>query len=351
MKLLFHIGLNKAGSTYLQDFFSFNAQRLSAAGILYPGAQLSSGLGGAQSGNATQFALDLGAGDVEKAKKFLFGAVEAARAQTKSSLLLSSESMYHRLIKKTALDAFKTICREAGIGDIHFLIIFRDPVSHAISAFNHRAGAIDLEPFEKWLRGGYEFYEELGLFLSNLAQEKDFRICAVPYSTTGLADAAQEFLRVAGLEKPSKTISNISINCTEAELVRLIAKKEKDIAARARLSLKEISNRDKAPDAYLRSRMQERARACADEHRPDLSRLTAMIGHDAFLPAPHSESSARLFDESGDPYFVLSGAQVFALLDAVASHYERPNIFRRLARRLPAPVKRFIKSLTGTGAG
>lgn len=36
MKLLFHAGLNKAGSTYLQNIFSLNSKILLEKGIFYP---------------------------------------------------------------------------------------------------------------------------------------------------------------------------------------------------------------------------------------------------------------------------------------------------------------------------
>ena len=90
---------------------------LSNAGVFYPNPEISSGIGGAQSGNTAWFAHYLSSGETEKAKRFLRNVVEQAISNNMTSILLSNESMYHSLIKKSVINEFKLICEEVGIGD------------------------------------------------------------------------------------------------------------------------------------------------------------------------------------------------------------------------------------------
>lgn len=352
MKLLFHIGLNKAGSTYLQDYFSFNSQMLSNAAVFYPTPMISSGIGGGQSGNAAQFALSLRSGETEKAKRFLRNVVEQAISNNMTSILLSTEFMYHILIKKSVINEFKLICDEVGIDDIHLLVIFRDPISHSISAYNHRVGILSLPSFKEWLGEGYEFYKEIRLFLNNLVQEKNFRIFAAPYSTTDLADTAKEFLQIASLEKPTKSFANVSLNCVEAEIVRLLSKADRGIAVRARSSLKEIDRQNKAPDLYLRKQMEEYAFSYTKLYKPEISELMALIGSNNLLQISNSENEMQLFDDLGAPYFVLSKEQILTLMNVASWENEMAYIFRLIlykiiaaSRWLPVPVKQSIKHI------
>lgn len=220
LNLMIHGGLNKAGSTYLQDVFSTNAALFLERGIHYPNPIITSGPADAQSGNAVDLGDAFEAGDTTSFAHVLQQFVAEARDLGCQRLLLSNESIYHQIVRPGRLEQFATNVRACGISAIQMLVVFRDPSAHAISAFCHRAGVIQLAPFDEWLVDGWEFPSELELFLRNTAPTDlvELRLASLPFDD--LIDVATTWIDVGPLAKPSFGSSNVSINCAEAEFVR-----------------------------------------------------------------------------------------------------------------------------------
>ena len=344
MKLLFHIGLNKAGSTYLQDVFSFNHQALFHAGILYPNPPThTTSIGDAQSGNAAQFAVNIGNGEKEKARVFLEDVKKNAILKNLDTILLSTEFMYHILLKKDRADEFKELCDEIGFSQISLLVIFRDPVSHSISAYNHRVGGSQLPGFEIWLKQGYEFYNELSVFLESLSKDKRFKLFLEGYSKTGLFSVAERFLKIENLKKPNKSLANVSINCVESEIVRIIHSKDTILAKFIREKFKELPKEKKKSDSYMKNILEALAISHGDKFKQELQELSDLIGSDKCYETSRNISIPF---EKTDPYFILSREQLLILL-------ERPTLLENyqaksrafIVKYLPKKVKVFVRSL------
>ncbi len=282
MRLMFHIGLNKAGSTYLQDILGLNVAELEAESLYYPFPRVSSGRGGAQSGNATEFPVLLDSKDFGRISILLQEHREAAESASCTSVVLSNESVYHRLVKAGALDDFLAATR--GLYDsVDLLIIFRDPGAHAVSAFCHRAGLVPLPDFDTWVRSDWELPAELRLFLANFlpltesTQEPKVRLTLGTIPGDNLADLTKQWLGLREFKTPQFAKSNVSVNCAEAELLRLVAASIPAKAPRLREALRALDPSLKAGDAEVRRRWRASTAEVLRENSRDFLALEELL--------------------------------------------------------------------------
>jgi len=334
MQLFFHIGLNKAGSTFLQNLFSYNKENLVKKGIYYSGSAVSKGIGGAQDGNAADLTAAIRDNDIGFAHHFLKNMVRKAKKNRVESILLSNESMYHQLVDPGKSKLLKKACDNSGINAINLLVVFRDPVSHSISAYTHRSGLYDMPSFHEWIENGfhykdkdykkdidgYEFWQELPMFLDHLSCDKSYNL-HVGTCSEDLKLLAENFLGTTGLKKYKSELSNVSVNCVEAELLRLLSKNDKRYTRRLRGLFKELPKPEKAADSYLKNLYQGEAFDKVLNFSNELDRLSNLLKNDNLYE--EVEPQKRCFDEKfdlfskrGNPYFLLSLSQINAIIDA-----------------------------------
>lgn len=171
MHLILHCGLNKAGSTFIQDLLSYNKQILLDNNIKYPsdGDQLA-GFSKGQSGNAAKLTLYISKFNKAQATKELKRFSSDVKHRT---LLLSNESMYHRIIHSKQRELLKEICKELGFIKATLILVFRNIYTHAVSAYTHRVDIPGVPSLGEWVLGqkeknanfkpgvdGYEFWDE-----------------------------------------------------------------------------------------------------------------------------------------------------------------------------------------------
>lgn len=331
MKLYFHIGLNKAGSSYVQELLSFNETRLLKEGVFYPDPKVVAGVGAATDGNALPLTLSVRSRKEQEAVEFLSGFVERAREKGCHSLLLSNESMYHSLVLPHNIELFRRVCRRAGIEDVKLLIIFRDPVQHAISAYNHRAGFHDMPDFPDWVRNGfdydgpdyvrcvtgYEFWKEVVLFEENLHKQDHFELCTASQSKP-LKPEVERFVGVA-LNDMDKKVSNPSVTCAEGRVLALLRNVDPDAARKLRNRLKDLARDQKAPDGYLREAYEEEAFAQSERIGDTLLSLRRLLGDEAFWSKPNGHD-LTLADGTGRPYLLLSEEQLSEIVMFLISY-------------------------------
>jgi len=362
MELLFHAGLNKAGSSYAQELVSYNYKKLLLSGIYYPNPKLSNSIAGSYAGNAPAFTRAIRTGQLKNASEFLRKHITAARSKNCSRLLLSNESLYHELVDQEKLASFTAVCAGAGITNTKILLIFRDPVSHAISAYNHRAGFHEVPPFIQWVRNGlsyegatyrkgrtgYEFWEEISQFHDNSDAFANLGAEFAAYSSD-ISNIIEKFCGLS-LEKPPLNETNVSPNCVEAELLRFLIDKHPGYARKLRMRLKGLSKKQKAPDNYIRYRNQVAVYECCAEVESPIANIRQLLADDQFVHPP-VESPTELFDKRGEPYFLLSKAQLEQVISLFDENPAEDNLLtralKRTAKKLPSSIKSRIKALLG----
>ncbi len=362
MELLIHAGLNKAGSSYAQELLSYNYKKLLSSGIYYPSPNFANSVAGSTAGNALALTMAIRAAELNYATDFLRSHASAAKNMNCSRLLLSNESLYHDLVDNVKLANFSSVCTDSGITNTKILLIFRDPISHAISAYNHRAGVLQVPPFVQWVRNGlscegatyekgvtgYEFWDEISRFHNNVKSFVNLGAEFAAYSSD-ISSIIETFCGIS-LEKPPLTKTNVSPNCVEAELLRIIRDSHPDHVAKIRMRLKELSMRQKAPDNYIRYQNQVAVyESCAEVETP-LATIRELLG-DELIGSRPVESPTYLFDKSGEPYLLLSRAQLELVISIFGPQPQGQNFFARakvrIAKALPSSMKSRIKVLWG----
>lgn len=160
MKLLFHIGLNKSGSSFLQGLFDYNRALLYDNNISYPYSYSRQ-----YSTNGTDIAFALK--DLDRQRLINVLRKYSQNADGKD-ILISSEFIYHQVIKEKQRGLLFVCIEECGLAfsKPSLITVFRNVFSHSVSAFCHRAGVHPLPQVDEWLKSkgthshlNYNYYE------------------------------------------------------------------------------------------------------------------------------------------------------------------------------------------------
>lgn len=158
MKLYLHCGYHKTGSSFLQTLFARNRDQLRDNGIRFPVASREYDMaeGNISPGNGPELAKALKDNDEQESSGLMASYVSEADRFGCSGILISSENFFHSFEKQTAVKLLADVAEKNGIDRIHALLYFRDPVSHALSTYKHRAKNGKIQDLSNWLETEYE---------------------------------------------------------------------------------------------------------------------------------------------------------------------------------------------------
>jgi hypothetical protein len=235
-----HCGLNKAGSTALQAaleaHFAPGRHRL----YVYPPPF-------APGGNAIGIAHWLARLDRRQVNKCLTRL--ASHCKRGARLLLSTESLYHQLVREAQHEMFLKCIADVGLDDLTLTIVYRNVYEHSVSAYCHRAGAHDLPPFARWIGGvpasdgslglhGYEFWIEAKGFIDLLAPSR-LSVITIPYSPN-VVTAVSDAWRIQMKPSSDQQRANVTVPPHDAEFLKLIRHIDHSLALRTRDELKKL---------------------------------------------------------------------------------------------------------------
>ena len=163
--LYIHCGIHKTGSSFLQTMFVRNRDLLGSRGIHYPKSEKEFEMlnGEITPGNGIHLAKALI--QKEKVVELLIHDLAELRRMGLHSLLYSSETLFHAFAQNGAVSDFCSAAEDAGFDKIKALVYFRDPVSHILSTYKHRAKNGDHPDFKAWLHSNYETFDLIKAFL------------------------------------------------------------------------------------------------------------------------------------------------------------------------------------------
>lgn len=333
--VIFHGGLNKAGSSYLQKLFSRNFLESISSQVCYPGPSYSSG-------NAGSFSQAVRQLDKRLAMKNLHRLLsQASEGQT---VLLSTEYAYHQFVKTCQRDLFYQCFAEFGIEHPTFVFSFRNVFNHAVSAYYHRCGLHAMPSFENWISGysiknvfqrgvsSYEFWEELDLFLS-ASEDKRFALEYMPYSKKMKAWWSA-FLGVH-LDEPISRNVNVSVTPSEAELLRQLRCSDETKALETRRALKEMNPEKKATDNDLLSNHFSLVGEQVAKYHHLIQRAEELIGFG--ISSPPEKLSERV-----DGTVKLSDQQLSLIIDVIT---RKKSMKQSLRERVPFRVRPVVQKV------
>ncbi len=161
MELFIHIGTNKTGSSYLQTLSARNQSYLIENKIYFPiyerGEEMLAGK--ITAGNAKELAESLLEYKASRVKKYLQKALNGAKKYGCTKVFLSNERIVNSLVLKDRSELLFKIATQVGFKSVNCLLFLRDPVSHAISLYRHKAKSGKILDFKVWLEKNYETLE------------------------------------------------------------------------------------------------------------------------------------------------------------------------------------------------
>ena len=207
-RLYLHIGMNKTGSSFIQSLLAVNADRLAARGLIYP-----------DSGNSARAR----AGDVTTGNLDAFtAALNAGTLWSDPPSLYSSELIFERLIAEPFQQHLVGVARADGA--LRILLLVRDPVAHAASAFQQnlkglgQVGDVNITFFDN----NYKRISRLRSIIDALSAQPGIELVLRNYSVVkrDLAKVVAEWLEIPPdfLIPPPKAVVNRSLDPSELRL-------------------------------------------------------------------------------------------------------------------------------------
>lgn len=259
-RLIIHGGLNKAGSSYIQE----NLNRLartpkSISDFDYPPPW-------AGSGNLGDFVLAIRSMDHRLAIN-LFAEI-ISHTDPKKPVLLSSEFFYHQWVKEDTRALMTSVFQEFGYHAVDVIFIFRNIFEHAISAYTHRCGMHPLPSFKDWIAGRvsetpppnesgvrcYEFWREAELFC-NAVTDNYYNVSTLQFNDLNLFP---ELIAATGMSTtyvpPNAEKINVSPTVSEAEICKYLKQTSPDLVTFIRDTFKHLDRSKKSRDQALKAK-------------------------------------------------------------------------------------------------
>ena len=277
--LYIHAGLNKCGSSFLQNLLFANRSLLRERGFSYekhePGR-----------GNATSVAQALRTSQSRKLRALFADFHSQASRHGVDNVVLSSELLYHLLVRDGNCNKLADAARESGFNNIEVIIFFRDPVSHAISCYCHRSGTRSLQEFGAWISTDYEFPREIRLFLDMRQELHGVNLTATPYLHKGLGARLSKWLRIPDLPQSIESRDNYSVTPSEAVLLNWLFENSPHRSRRLRSKLKSLDVSSKSADSGLLSHWRSVAEHFLAGMKDDLIELQSILDTPSGWPQP-----------------------------------------------------------------
>jgi|26BtaG_2_1085354.scaffolds.fasta_scaffold00002_236 hypothetical protein len=257
MKIYLHIGYHKTGSSFLQMMLSRNRNLLLENRIYYPMAKRDKDAkeGKISPGNGVQLALAISNQSNNEFFQILLGWIEEARKNSCSTLLISSEGLFHSLANNEYSKLFKELKKKTEISEIRGLIFIRDPMDHILSLYKHRGKRGAIENFTDWVENDYEtLYLTEKFIVKTKSDEIIWTYRKYKNDSKFMAECLfLNWLEIETPEIPEKDKVNTSLTLSEILVLRELNKvTDKEAVLYLQLEFSKMNVEDKAPDGYLK---------------------------------------------------------------------------------------------------
>lgn len=156
-KLFLHIGMNKTGSSFLQSSLVHNREVLRKQGFYLPESIWDDDMrkGIITPGNGNKLAKLLADNDERRLIKYINDLFTKSEKQGLSNVILSNETLI-RILSYVENRKLLIKCCEKFQVDVKCCCFLREPHSHALSLFKHRAKSGMFSSYKEWLNEDYE---------------------------------------------------------------------------------------------------------------------------------------------------------------------------------------------------
>jgi len=350
MKLFLHCGYHKTGSSFLQTLFSRNRDYLQKNGYHFPVASREYDMqsGNVSPGNGPELAAALKHNNSRESSELIAGYVADAQKKGCGAVLLSSENFFHAFEKQHALECLTKVCKENHITEILALLYLRDPVSHALSTYKHRAKKGRIPDFTEWLRNEYETTRLTERFMEYKDQFPVEWTCR-KYRSDSLHMAKSAFADWLALETPEIPEDdrvNTSLTLSELMTIQTLNENRPGLIPFVQQAFAEIPAGKKGNDVELSRWFNSIAYSVLSDHSGLITKVNDMLPDDEplTLQPVEAETGSSVHNE-----IVLSKTQVKAFTEALEAGVKSEQVIhksRALLSKVLDRINRKMKTFT-----
>lgn len=342
MKTLYlHCGIHKTGSSFLQMMFARNRNLLKSHGIHYPKSEREFQMlqGEISPGNGVHLARELSKSESD-ISNLLAEDLDMAKEMGLDAVLYSSENLFHTFARN---DSIKKLCRAskiAGFGEVKALVYFRDPVSHILSLYKHRAKNGDHSDFKKWFQTGYETYSLIDSFLQYKETSEIAWSCRKysPDSKKMISSSFIDWLEIEAPDIPEDDRVNRSLQLSEIQILQMLKEEYPGSESFLREALLSVPMYEKVDNNSLKSDFYRQSAELLKEHKLLIDALNKFMRDDEKLQIEYENSEKKIKSEKG---VLLSKAQLKAVangmkhfIDSEKPMYKVKDFFKRGINRI-----------------
>lgn len=229
MKIRFHIGTEKTGSSFIQSSWALNRDFLQHNGVYFPSAARRESdmiTGRISPGNAKPLSVALMRMDKKGTKQVMSRWLEEARERNCSTLLLSNENLTEAFSEGLRMELLLQVLKELGAEFYSALLFLREPVEQAISLYKHRGRKGKVDTLNSWMENGYELPKHLNGVYKVFGELKLTLVSRKYIKNSDILERVvyREWLAIDVPVKKVKKKVNPSLTLDEIELMRAIFK-------------------------------------------------------------------------------------------------------------------------------
>lgn len=336
--LYLHCGTEKTGSSFLQTMFVRNRDLLMSRGIHYPKSDKEFEMleGKISPGNGIHLSDTLCDGETNTIKLMSNDLTEATNFGM-NSVLYSSERLFNQFVEEGSIHKLQSAAKTAGFGDINALLYFRDPVSHALSMYKHRAKYGDHPDFDKWLQGKYKIFKLVEAFLEYSKATQIQWTCRKykPDSAYMVNSAFVNWLETEAPDIPENDRINRSLNLNEIRVLQALKKEYPGSENFLRELLLSIQNEDKKSEKGLENKYSYLVAEKWRNHEALLDSLNTLMYEDEKLILQSVEKPCD------DEHFVsLSEKQIQAVAEGMECYWNSQKMTHKIMRILKKAINK-----------
>lgn len=352
MKTLYlHCGAHKTGSSFLQTLFSRNREFLQKSGIHYPvsNAEYDMQMGNISPGNGKDLSSNLREKGLSEVLNILRNGVKEAENRECHSLLYSAESLFHTFVKDEKVERIYEAAQSAGFTSVKALVYLRDPVSHALSTYKHRAKRGDHPDFRLWVRSKYEtmdLLQALNRYYNQFPVEWSCRLYR-PDSEFMAQSSFGDWLKTTVPPIPADDRVNRSLSLNEIRLLQILKTADPKVIPFLQDEFSRLDINQKNRDDEIEYRYKKVAFEELKKHLSLLHEINKLMPEGEELGLAEKLSCNNATDADIQESVSLSPAQAEALMNGIKCSIESEkliNSLKELWRRGLRKVKRKYKA-------
>jgi len=330
MKLYLHCGYHKTGSSFLQTLFSRNRDYLQSNGIHFPVASREYDMvsGNISPGNGPELAKALKENDDQKSSELIADYISEANRNGCKSILISSENFFHAFENPNAVKILINTAEENGIESINALVYFRDPVSHALSTYKHRAKKGTLPDYPGWLETEYETMGLVERFMEYRTQQSIQWTCRkyMAGSEHMAKSAFADWLGVSTPDIPEDDRVNTSLTLSELLAIQSLNKSRPSLIPFVREAFAGLPGSEKAADTDLTNWYSAIASGKLMAYRKLIDEANKLLPNNEKLTLTSSSAAA---DHTEQDNITLTKKQVTAFVDGIEAGTKSDRVLHK----------------------